>query len=123
MFHKDALCGLIDSRNTGCSYLIQAITLRCNIRAEFPVMLYKQDRRRILQQQLLNLHPRDNINEVERLIPDVQMHLLAEAGGDQHLLLQHAAEVDISFSNCSREKSLFRRMALNRLSSIPRSLA
>ena len=35
----------------------------------------------------LNLHPREDINVVEWLIPDVHMGLLAEAPGEQYLFL------------------------------------
>lgn len=59
--------------------------------AELSVMLDKQDRWCIGQQQLLNLHPGDDVDIIERFIPDEQMGLLTQTASDQHLFLLPAA--------------------------------
>jgi hypothetical protein len=75
------------------------------------------------QDQILNLLAGEDVHIVKRFIPDVEMCFLAEAPGNQNLFLLPFAEVEISFSNCALEKSSFRRIALNRDSSIPRDEA
>ena len=54
-------------------------------------MLHKEEGGPVLQQQLLNLHPGEQVDIVQRLIPDIQVGALAQAGRDQHLFLLSGA--------------------------------
>ncbi|MNC35200.1 hypothetical protein D3C75_836740 [compost metagenome] len=65
--------------------------LRSDIVAELAVMLHKKYGRRIFQQQLFDLHPRNDIDEIQRLIPNVKVNLFAQAFGNQHFLFLAAA--------------------------------
>lgn len=61
--------------------------------AKLAVMLHKQDRRLIAQQQVFDLHARDDVNEIQRFVPNQQMRFFAEAFGDEHLLLLSPAVI------------------------------
>ena len=65
-------------------------------------------------QELLKLHPGEDINIVQRLVPHIQVGALAQAAGKKHLLFLPGAVI---FSNCTRAKSSLRRMVLNCVSS------
>ena len=84
------------------------------------VVLHEQQRGPVLQQQLLHLHPGDHVDEVQRLVPHIQVGLVAEAGGQQHLFLLAAAVLrQIPFKLLPGGKSSFRRMVRNRVPSSP----
>ena len=54
-------------------------------------MLHEEDGRAALQQQLLDLAPGENVDVVQRLVPEVELGRLAEAPGQEDLLpLPHA---------------------------------
>ena len=55
-------------------------------------MLHENDRGFVFQQQRLDLHPGDHIDIVHGLVPDVQMHGLADRSCQQHLFLLPGAE-------------------------------
>lgn len=49
-------------------------------------MLHEKDGRRVLQQQYFDLHARNDVDEIQRFVPDQEMGLLAETSRDQHFL-------------------------------------
>jgi len=51
--------------------------LRRDIPAEIPIMLDEKDRRRVFQQQFLDLDTGKDVDEIQRLVPNVQMLLFA----------------------------------------------
>ena len=87
---------------------------RRDLVAEGGVVFHEQHGRPELQYQLFELQARVQVYEVHRLVPDVQMRLLAQAAGQQHLFLLPAGE---------RSKSSLRSMVSSRLSSTPHSRA
>ncbi|MNJ75514.1 hypothetical protein D3C77_726220 [compost metagenome] len=46
----------------------------------------------MLQQQLFDLHPGNDVDKIERFVPNMQMSAFAEAFRDQNLLLLTAAK-------------------------------
>lgn len=71
---------------------LQLYHLIGDIPAELAVMLHEQDGRGVGEQQFFDLHAGDDVDEVERFVPDMQVDGLAEALRDQDLLLLAAAE-------------------------------
>ena len=56
-------------------------------------MLDKQHRRRIFEQQLLDLQARNHINEVQRFVPEEKVRFFAETFGNQDFFLLASAEI------------------------------
>ncbi len=69
--------------------------------AKRAVVLHKQDCGLVLEQQFFDLHAGDYVDEIHRLIPQIQMGLFAKAAGDQDLFLLPALKSRISFQTGS----------------------
>ena len=93
--------------NAFCRYVI----------SECKIMFYEDHCRRKFPNQIFNLHSRIDVNIVKRFIPHIQMCLFTKAFCYQHFFFCPAEKSSIFFSNCIREKSIFRKIALNKLSS------
>ncbi len=72
---------------------LQPHDLRGHLVAEGPVVFHEEHRRPVLQQQLRDLDTGDHVDVVQRLVPDIEVRLLAEAPCQQHLLLLTSAVV------------------------------
>jgi hypothetical protein len=55
--------------------------------AEHPVMLCKQQGRAVFQDQLFDLDAAQHVDVIQRLIPDIEVRLLAQTAGQQDFLL------------------------------------
>lgn len=102
---------------------IHLYALSGDISSERQIVFYENHGGRKFPDKTFNLHATIDVDIIERLIPHIQMGLLAQVFCYQHLFLLSrrfcpAEKSSIFFSNCMREKSIFRKMALNRLSSI-----
>lgn len=80
-------------------------------------MLDEKHRRAERADEIFELHTGIHVDVVERFVPDIQVRPLAEASGKENLFLLAAEKSRMSFSNITRSKSSFRKIALNRLSS------
>ena len=67
--------------------ILQLHGFRGDVLTEHPVVLHEQQGRPECLQQLLDLDAGENVDVVQRLVPDVQMGGLAQAAGQQHLFL------------------------------------
>jgi len=61
--------------------------------AESLIMLDKDHRRHIRQNQTLYLHSGIDVYEIQRLVPYVQVRAIAQAGCDQHFLFLPSREL------------------------------
>ena len=80
ILEKPAACG-------GRPSVSQCDDFCCDVFHKTPVVLDENHGRRALPEQRFQLHAGDHIDEVERLIPDKQMRLFAQAFCDQNLFL------------------------------------
>ena len=67
--------------------------LRGDIFTKSAVVFNKQKGGPVFQKEFLDLHPRNHVDEIQRLVPDIQMSPLAETGSNQNFLFLPAAEV------------------------------